>query len=105
MTFRSSHPVPTARVGYLKGVARKGVTGQETAFSQDLNRYLDQCRKATTLPLAVGFGVKDKEDIDFLKGKVDIAVIGSQTIRVLDEGGLSKVDEFIRALSPTHKPD
>ena len=89
--------------GFIYCVARKGVTGQETAFSRDLDRYLDQCRMATTLPLAVGFGVKEKEDLDFLKGKVDIAVIGSQTIRVLDEGGLARVNEFIRALNPTHE--
>ena len=90
--------------GFTYCVARKGVTGQETAFSCDLERYLGQCRKATPLPLAVGFGVKEKEDIDFLKGKADIAVIGSQTIRILDQGGLAGVDEFIRALNPTHGP-
>ena len=29
----------------------------------------------TPLPLGLGFGVKEKSDIDYLKGKVDIAVI------------------------------
>ena len=56
------------------------------------------CRSATDLPLAVGFGVKQKEDVDFLKGKADIAVIGTQTIRVVEERGVHSVGDFIRGL-------
>ncbi len=88
--------------GYARGfvycVARKGVTGQQTDFSKDLESYLDRCRRATDLPLALGFGVKDQADVDFLSGKVDIAVIGTQTIRIVDEHGVPAVGEFIRGL-------
>ena len=84
--------------GFVYCVARKGVTGQETRFSQELSGYLSQCREATDLPLALGFGVKEKDDIDFLKGKADIAVIGTQTIRIVDEKGVGAVEDFIRGL-------
>ena len=84
--------------GLIYCVARKGVTGQETRFSKELDRYLAQCRQATDLPLALGFGVKDKADIDFLKGKVDIAVIGTRTIRLVDSDGVGAVGDFIRSL-------
>ncbi len=84
--------------GFIYCVARKGVTGQQTDFSRDLESYLDRCRRATDLPLALGFGVKDKSDIDFLTGKVDIAVIGTQTIRIMDAHGVAAVGEFIRGL-------
>ncbi len=84
--------------GFMYCVARKGVTGKDTQFSEQLGTYLDQCRLATDLPLALGFGVKDKTDIDFLKGKADIAVIGSQTIRIVEEKGVSAVKEFISSL-------
>lgn len=84
--------------GFVYCVARKGVTGQETRFSQDLASYLDRCRRATDLPLALGFGVKDRDDIDFLTGKVDIAVIGTQTIRIMSEQGVAAVGDFIRSL-------
>lgn len=84
--------------GFIYCVARKGVTGYKTNFSEGLDRYLSQCRKATTLPLALGFGIKQKDDIDFLKGKVDIAVIGTQTIRIVEEEGVSSVGRFIRGL-------
>ena len=84
--------------GFIYCVARKGVTGRQTDFSDQLESYLARCRKATELPLALGFGVKDKTDVDFLKGKADIAVIGSQTIRLVDQKGVGAVGRFIKSL-------
>jgi tryptophan synthase alpha chain len=84
--------------GFIYCVARKGVTGLDTTFSKQLEAYLARCRAATDLPLALGFGVRDREDIDFLKGKVDIAVIGTQTIRIMEEQGVGAVGDFIRSL-------
>jgi tryptophan synthase alpha chain len=84
--------------GFVYCVARKGVTGQQTDFSRELEQYLGRCRQATDLPLALGFGVKDKADVDFFTGKVDIAVIGTQTIRLVEEKGVGAVEAFIRGL-------
>jgi len=84
--------------GFIYCLARKGVTGKTTDFSQDLAEYLGRCRKATALPLAVGFGVKAKTDIDFLRGLADIAVVGSQTIREVEEKGVDATAPFIRSL-------
>lgn len=84
--------------GFIYTVARKGVTGKDTQFSDDLNDYLGRCRTATDLPLALGFGVKSKQDMDFIRGKADIAVIGSETIRVMEEQGVEAVEPFIRKL-------
>jgi tryptophan synthase alpha chain len=101
-----SPTTPLERMRYLatlaKGlvycVARKGVTGGDTSFSENLTMYLFRCREATHLPLALGFGIKQKTDIDFLKGKVDIAVIGTQTIRLMEKEGIAAVKNFIRSL-------
>ncbi len=84
--------------GFVYCIARKGVTGETTNFSDDLGVYLSQCREATSLPLALGFGIKEKADIDFLKGKAEIAVIGSQTIRTMEKKGIDSVGNFIRSL-------
>ena len=84
--------------GFIYCVARKGVTGQETAFSEDLSGYLALCREATTLPLAVGFGLSRRSDVDFLKGRADIAVVGSEVIRLMDKEGLSSVGPFLQSL-------
>ena len=60
--------------------------------------YLARCRKATDLPLAVGFGIQDKDDVMALVGKADMAVIGSRTIRLVDEQGPEAVGPFIASL-------
>lgn len=85
--------------GFIYCVARKGVTGSKTQFSTDLGDYLGRCRAATDLPLAVGFGVNDSKDIDFLRGKADIAVVGSQSLRILDQQGVKAVGEFVGSLT------
>ena len=85
--------------GFVYCVSRRGVTGADTAFSETLSAYLSRCRRATDLPLALGFGVKDRNDVDFLKGKVDIAVIGTRTIRLVDKEGVGAVGGFIKSLT------
>ncbi|OED37176.1 tryptophan synthase subunit alpha [Chromatiales bacterium (ex Bugula neritina AB1)] len=84
--------------GFIYTVARKGVTGKDTAFSDELTDYLALCNSNTDLPLAVGFGVKTREDVNFLRGKVDIAVVGSETIRVMERDGVGAVKGFIETL-------
>lgn len=86
--------------GFIYCVARKGVTGAETSFSEQLEAYLERCRAATKLPLAIGFGVRDRADVEFLTGKADIAVIGTQTIRLMETEGIGAVAPFIRSLRP-----
>ena len=84
--------------GFIYCVSRKGVTGTHTNFSEELTAYLKVCRRSTSLPLALGFGIKEKSEIDFLKGKADIAVMGSQTLRIMEQKGIAAVGKFIRSL-------
>jgi tryptophan synthase alpha chain len=84
--------------GFVYCVARKGVTGAATDFSATLDAYLARCRAATRLPLAVGFGVKERGDVEALRGKAEIAVVGTQTIRVLEAGGVRAVRDFVGSL-------
>ena len=97
---------PVARLGHIAAVgrgfvycvARKGVTGSETRLSPELSAYLARARAATQLPLAVGFGVKERADVDFLRGKADIAVIGSRTLEVLAREGVEGVGRMLAGL-------
>lgn len=84
--------------GFIYCVARKGVTGAQTQFSSELSHYLGRCRAATELPLAVGFGVKDAADVRGLVGKADIAVVGSETIRIVERDGVEAVGPFVASL-------
>jgi tryptophan synthase alpha chain len=84
--------------GFIYCVARKGVTGNRSNFDEEINDYLARCRRATDLPLAVGFGVSKREDVRFLTGKADIAVIGTATIKLLEEQGEKAVGPFLAGL-------
>ena len=90
--------IATVADGFVYCVARKGVTGDQTRFSRQMDEYLGACRQATGLPLALGFGVKDREDIQFLEGKADIAVIGTQALRLMDSEGIDALGPFVRNL-------
>ena len=94
---RLRHIAAAAR-GFVYCVARKGVTGLHTTFSAELDAYLARCRAATKLPLALGFGVQDAADVNFLRGKVDIAVVGSASLRLIDDKGVAAVGAFVRGL-------
>ena len=87
-----------AAEGFIYCVARRGVTGEKTSFGSDFDDYLRRCRAATNLPLAVGFGIQDREDVAALAGKADIAVIGTRTIRLVEEEGPGAVDSFVASL-------
>lgn len=84
--------------GFIYCVARRGVTGSRTDFDQAFHDYLHRCRAATDLPLAVGFGISSREDVALLTGKADIAVIGTATIRLVEEKGITAVGPFISGL-------
>lgn len=84
--------------GFVYCAARRGVTGSATTLDSEFDSYIARCRSNTELPLAVGFGIKDKNDINALKGKAEIAVIGSETIRLVDQKGPDAVGPFIAGL-------
>lgn len=92
------HEIAKSARGFVYCVARKGVTGQATDFGAELDDYLARARAATALPLAVGFGVQSRADVDFLRGKADIAVVGSESLRVLDRDGPKAVGAFLKTL-------
>ncbi len=84
--------------GFIYCAARKGVTGKHSELDTGFSSYLRRCRAATTLPLAVGFGIQNRADIEALIGLADIGVVGSQTIKLVDEQSSAAVGPFIRHL-------
>jgi tryptophan synthase alpha chain len=46
----------------------------------------------------VGFGISKREDVQFLTGRADIAVIGTATLKLIEEQGEEAVGPFIRGL-------
>ena len=84
--------------GFVYCVARPGVTGAATEFSAELAEYLGRCSAATELPLAVGLGVSDENDMEFLRGKAGMAAVGSHSIRMFDEQGIPGIRSLVERL-------
>ncbi len=84
--------------GFIYCTARRGVTGKQSDFGSDFSSYLARCRTATSLPLAVGFGIQSRTDVLEITGKADMAVVGSKTMTLVDESGTEAVGPFIREL-------
>lgn len=84
--------------GFVYCVGRRGVTGIKTQFDSELQNLIDSYKRATELPIALGFGIQEKADVDFLKGKADIAVLGTQVLRIQDKDGIEAVGTFLQEL-------
>lgn len=97
-TERNLAKLGGAARGMVYAVARKGVTGTKTDMSDELNQFLARCREHTNLPIGVGFGVSSKDDIDFLRGRADMAIIGTAALRAWEEGGEERLRGFFSQL-------
>ena len=73
--------------GFVYVVARKGVTGQKTTLGTEFDEFADRCRQVTDLPLGVGFGLRNGDDLRNLQGKAEIGIVGSALLRTWEEEG------------------
>ena len=79
--------------GFLYTIGRVGITGQSTELDDATLAFLDRVRAAAgELPVAVGFGLKDAQQVALVTRHADLAIVGS-----------AFVDRLHRAVSP-HEP-
>jgi tryptophan synthase alpha chain len=84
--------------GFVYLVARLGVTGASTALAADLADSIGRVRAATTLPVAVGFGISDAEQAATVGRLADGVVVGSALVDVLGSGGVPAARRFLGEL-------
>ena len=89
--------------GFLYLISRTGVTGAKDALPDDLPALLRRARKATQLPIAVGFGISLPGHVSVLGGLADAAVIGSALVSEIEnaksvDAAAAALGDRIRAL-------
>ena len=84
--------------GMLYVVSRMGVTGHRTKWGDEFDAYLAKIRSFCDLPLAVGFGVRDIDDLSAIQGKAEVAAFCSQYIEWLDKDGHLKAGQKMKTL-------
>lgn len=84
--------------GFLYCVARKGVTGKRTDLSLGVADFIARVRRATKLPLGLGFGLKTPEDVASIRGLADIAIVGTACLEAWEHDGEAGYRRFLSGL-------
>lgn len=77
--------IAEASTGFVYVVSRKGITGETAALPPELPDRLEAIRRATDLPLAVGFGLSTPEQVRAVVREADAAIVGSALVRRIHE--------------------
>lgn len=73
--------------GFVYCTSRQGITGATGKFAQDLFDFVKELKEIFKLPIAVGFGVKSREDVAMLAQHADIVIAGSVFVNLIKEKG------------------
>jgi tryptophan synthase alpha chain len=90
--------------GYLYYVSLKGVTGAGHLNAADVENKLKQIKAITSLPVGIGFGVKDAETAKTISSLGDGVVVGSALISKIEsnldnpERAKSEIIELLSAM-------
>ncbi len=92
--FLLAPTTPTSRIiaiarlarGYVYYVSLKGVTGAAHLDTADVVAKLAEIRKHVTLPIGVGFGIRDAAGAQAIAAHADAVVIGSRIIQEIEAG-------------------
>jgi tryptophan synthase alpha chain len=84
--------------GFVYLVARLGVTGARSSLDAELQDSVARVRNATSLPLAVGFGISTPEQAQAVGRMADGVVVGSALVEILGREGVGAARRFLDAL-------
>ena len=98
--------------GFIYYVSVTGVTGARQALDDQLRSQVARVRRATSLPVGVGFGISTPKQAAWIAGFADAAVVGSALVERIEKakGGAEKarcagafVSELKRAMKRVAK--
>ena len=85
--------------GYLYYVSLRGVTGAANIDISEIKEKIPMIRKATRMPIGVGFGIRDAESAKRVAQTADAVVIGSRIIQEIEAGdaahAVTRVKNFL----------
>ncbi|NQT61518.1 MAG: tryptophan synthase subunit alpha [Candidatus Marinimicrobia bacterium] len=88
--------------GFIYCMARTGITGRKTDINLQTIKYLESVRASSDLPMAVGFGLSERSQVQELKNYAQIMVVGSALIKeyadIPIDKGLQQIKKFMIGL-------
>ncbi len=71
--------------GFIYAVARTGVTGNTRGHSDESAELVERLRALTSLPVAVGFGIRTRARVGQVCRYADAAVVGSALVETIEK--------------------
>ena len=87
--------------GFMYCTTRQGITGADSHFASDMAAYTKTIREIFSIPVALGFGIKTREDFLAASQVADIVIAGSVFVEILKKDGFSAVEVIRTAQSLT----
>ena len=84
--------------GFVYCTSRQGITGANSKFAKELFDFVKELKETFKLPIAVGFGVKSKEDVVGLAKVADIVIAGSVFVSAIKTSGSDAIEKTMREL-------
>jgi tryptophan synthase alpha chain len=84
--------------GFVYYVSLKGVTGSKNIDIDDVAQRVAAIKQVTTLPVGVGFGVRDAKTAKEVSMIADAVVVGSRMVQTIEDSTPENVIENISAL-------
>ena len=84
---------------FVYAVSVTGTTGERAALPEGLPETVQRVRGATSLPVAVGFGISTAEQAGAVADIADGVIVGSRMVRAAGEGGGPAVASVVRELA------
>lgn len=82
--------------GFAYCMGYQGITGGQIDINESMQLYLANVRKHIAVPLALGFGITNREQLMAAQQHADIAVVGSALISRLKGFGPARAPEVAR---------
>ena len=70
--------------GFIYYVAITGITGTKIADAEQVGRAVDRLRQHTDLPIAVGFGIRTRDQAAAIARTADATVVGSAIVSTIE---------------------
>lgn len=86
--------------GFVYCVSSMGVTGRSSDFHAELDNYIAEVRSQTDLPIAIGFGITNNDDVKRFEKLADGVIVGTAIVRVIEasKGDPAAVEAFVKEL-------
>ena len=72
--------------GFVYAVTMTGTTGKSAEVPDEVLAYMDRVKRASTVPVCAGFGIRSRAQVQRFAAHVDGVVVGSALVETLERG-------------------